>query len=325
MGLKVRFGVVGERTGELEWMGEDLKVGPICRENRSWRWMRAESAAAKGLKALQRVAEAVGACRTSIANANRAMGEQKQPGLRSGFLNPFTFIAGDDGDGAWLTVACEKGASVHSAIADASPPSLVERFNAIAERVVEECGSVNVRLAGVEIGQEGNFNTYDGSGEMRLVVSGELEEWEESGLILNVSKENGTVRTESTVVGIDIRELLDHKEIVEDLIKTLPDRLWGAAGFRMINDRPSWRCPDDQPDLARLLAAYEKVIGQPSPDLVKLHGNDGGSLVAWQGEGHAVVFGQVGGGPHGPKEFHRLTSIEPYWKILDSWAVSYLE
>jgi acetylornithine deacetylase/succinyl-diaminopimelate desuccinylase-like protein len=327
MGVTVRFGVVGERTGELEWMGENLLVGPVCRENRSWRWIRAESGSARGLDALRRVADTVSICRTSIADANAKLGRQEQPGLRSGFLNPFTFVAADEGigEGMWLTVAREKGASAHSAVADASPPSLVERFRAIAERVVEELGAENVRLAGVEIGQEGNFNTYDGSGEMRLVVTGALDACEESGLTIHVSNEQGTVRTGPTVVGIDIRELLDHREIVQGLLKSLPDMLWGEAGLEMVNDRPAWRCPEDQPDLVRLLAAYEAVVGEPSPDLVKLHGNDGGSLVAWQGENHAVVFGQVGGGPHGPEEFHRLTSIRPYWEILDIWAAAYCD
>ena len=77
------------------------------------------------------------------------------------------------------------------------------------------------------------------------------------------------------------------------------------------------------------------MVGEDSPALVKLHGNDGGSLVEWQqsldgdlaerGHGHAVVFGQVGGGPHGPAEFHRATSIRPYWEVLDRWAAFYGE
>ncbi len=93
--------------------------------------------------------------------------------------------------------------------------------------------------------------------------------------------------------------------------------------------------PPEQDDLARLLAAYEAVTGEPSPDLVQLHGNDGGNLVAWQhsvdgdlprrGEGHAVIFGQVGMNPHGPNEFHRGASIRPYVEILDRWAASYLQ
>ena len=98
----------------------------------------------------------------------------------------------------------------------------------------------------------------------------------------------------------------------------------------MVNDLPPWRCPDDHPDLVKLRAAWERTVGGPSPDLVKLHGNDGGHLAAIQqkrdpdaarqGIGNAVVFGQVGAGPHGPKEFARATSIRPYLDILDAWA-----
>jgi len=75
-------------------------------------------------------------------------------------------------------------------------------------------------------------------------------------------------------------------------------------------------------------------VGEPSPAPVKLHGNDGGHLVAWQqaldhdlsakGHGYAIVFGQVGNNPHGPLEFHRCTSIGPYIEILDRWAASYV-
>jgi len=33
-----------------------------------------------------------------------------------------------------------------------------------------------------------------------------------------------------------------------------------------------------------------------------------------------VVLGQVGAGPHGPKESARVTSIRPYLDILYAWA-----
>ncbi len=108
----------------------------------------------------------------------------------------------------------------------------------------------------------------------------------------------------------------------------------GDESLELVHDFPAWRCPSGQDDLVRLLAAYGEVVGQPSPPLVKLHGNDGGALVACRqaadpglaraGEGHAVVFGQVGSNPHGPNEFHRGTSIRPYLDILDHWVDSYL-
>jgi len=39
-----------------------------------------------------------------------------------------------------------------------------------------------------------------------------------------------------------------------------------------------------------------------------------------RGLGSAVVFGQVGRGPHGPDERHVVSSIRPYLDILDGWA-----
>jgi len=136
------------------------------------------------------------------------------------------------------------------------------------------------------------------------------------------------------VVGLELRELLCHREAVAELLSALRARLWGDA-FEVVNDRPAWHCPEDQPDLVRLEAAYEAGIGAPSPHPVKLHGNDGRSLVAWQqatrpelgerGLGHAVVFGQVGRGLQGAREIHRGTSIAPYIEILDRWARSYLD
>jgi hypothetical protein len=128
---------------------------------------------------------------------------------------------------------------------------------------------------------------------------------------------------------MDIRELLDHKDAVEEMMGALRDTLsWGA--LEMAIDLPPWRCPDDNADLVALREAWQAAVGGASPDLVKLHGNDGGHLASIQqagdpdaarhGIGHAVVFGQVGAGPHGPRESARLTSIRPYLDILDAWA-----
>ena len=87
--------------------------------------------------------------------------------------------------------------------------------------------------------------------------------------------------------------------------------------------RPAWRCPEGSPDLGALLDAWAEVVGAPSPDLVKLHGNDGGLIAARAGAtgwAPVVVFGQVGARPHGPDETHECRSIRPYWDILDRFA-----
>ena len=346
-GVAIRFAVVGERTGELEWMDPVPVVGPVCAENRSWRWIRIDSITGRGMTALENVAGAIELGRTTIAtlNAEHTPEEKtsRQPGVRSGFVNPFCIIMGDEDaevPGAlWLMAQRIPGTAIHSAQAKASDASLIESFSSIAGNAVTAFGEDNVRLAGVEIGEDRHFNTYDGSGLMKLVVKGtdldSLSAWahelEVGGIELNASSDPLGVTGGATLVGIDIRELLDHKDAVEELIDTVRDKLaWGT--IEMVNNLPPWRCPDDHPDLVKLRAAWQSTVGSPSPDLVKLHGNDGGHLAALQqgsdehaarhGIGHAVVFGQVGAGPHGPKEYARATSIRPYLDILDRWADS---
>ncbi len=344
-GVDIRFAVVGERTGELEWMKPPPKVGPVCAENRSWRWIRVESTTGRGLFALKRIAETIELGRTTIATLNDehtpSEKTERQPGVRSGFVNPFCIVAADEGADAPSAVSLEAkrvaGAAIHSAQAKASDRSLLESFSSIAGEASAHFGADNVRLGGVEIGEDRNFNVYDGSGGMRLVITGADVEavaaWvdglDAGGIEVNVLSEPLEVTGGPTVVGVDIRELLDHKDAVEELIGRIRDRLsWGS--LEMVIDLPPWRCPDDHRDLVSLRAAWQDVVGGPSPDLVKLHGNDGGHLAAVQqasdpeaarhGVGHAVVFGQVGAGPHGPKEFARATSIRPYLDILDRWA-----
>jgi acetylornithine deacetylase/succinyl-diaminopimelate desuccinylase-like protein len=342
-GVDVRFAVVGERTGELEWMAPPPVVGPVCAENRSWRWLRGESASGRGMAALRRIADAVELGRTTIATLNAVHTPEskaaRQPGVRSGFVNPFCIIQGDEGadaPGAVLVQARRTpGTAIHSAQAAASDLSLLESFLWIAGKAADSFGEDSVRLGGVAIGEDRNFNTYDGSGSMTLAVTGAerdavaawAAELDAGGIETAVAPGPAGVNPGPTVVGIDIRELLDHKAAVEELIGSLRDMLsWGI--LEMVIDLPPWRCPDDHPDLVALRAAWQKTVGHPSPDLVKLHGNDGGHLAALQQardpeaarRGHVVVFGQVGAGPHGPRESARLTSIRPYLDILDAWA-----
>jgi acetylornithine deacetylase/succinyl-diaminopimelate desuccinylase-like protein len=344
-GVEIRFAVVGERTGELEWMDPAPVVGPVCAENRSWRWLRVDSTSGRGMAALGRIADTIELGRTTIATLNAvhtpASKTERQPGVRSGFVNPFCIVMGDEGaaspGAAWLQAQRIPGAAIHSAQAKASDLSLLESFAWIAGKAADAFGEDNVRLAGVEIGEDRNFNTYDGSGLMKLVITGTdvetLAAWADGldagGIEVSASSEPLGVTGGATLVGIDIRELLDHKDAVEELIGTVRDTLsWGT--LEMVIDLPPWRCPDDHEDLVKLRAAWERTVGASSPDLVKLHGNDGGHLAAVQqgndehaarlGIGHAVVFGQVGAGPHGPKEYARATSIRPYLDILDRWA-----
>jgi hypothetical protein len=347
-GVKVRFAIVGERTGELEWMKPEPVVGPICKENRSWRWVRISSEAASGLSALKILASTVGRGRREVVRLNAdevpVAKAARQPGLRSGFVNPFVQVAGDaiqSGPAVWLSVERPAGAAIHSAAAKADAPSLIEVLAEVADAALERWDGA-VTLSGVEIGQDGNFNSYDGSGAMTLrldrVDAGEVRAWATralatTGLIWSASTRLLPTTPGPTVVGLDIRELLDHRVAVRGLLARFERGLWGDGKLEQVSARPPWRCPSGHPDLVRLESAWEAVVGEPSPNLVKLHGNDGGSLVEIQqarspalaavGEGHAVVFGQVGMRPHGRGEFHRLSSVDVYLQILDRWADLY--
>lgn len=345
-GISVRFAVVGERTGELEWMKPEPMVGPICKENRSWRWVRSGSDTDGGLVTLRRIADAVERGRTTVgllnAEAVPAQKASRQPGVRSGFVNPFAYVAaGAPLEAPVVHVEARRrpGAAIHSAAAGVGEPALVERLRDVADAAVATFGEGAVRLVGVEIGRDGNFNSYDGSGAMRLAIgeadAAAVASWaeEQAGHGLELSSlDEPPAPTATTLVGVDIRELLDHRESIEWLLDRLRAQLW-SSWFELVSARPPWRCPADHPDLERLEVAYEAVVGAPSPDLVKLHGNDGGSLAEQQqgadvdarigNIGNAVIFGQVGMRPHGAGEFHRGTSVRPYLDVFDRWVDSW--
>jgi acetylornithine deacetylase/succinyl-diaminopimelate desuccinylase-like protein len=333
-GCRVRFAIVGERTGELEWMRPAPLVGPVCRENRSWRWTRC-SVGSRGSEAVSDIAAVVHRGRHAVLalNTERLPADKasRQPGLRSGWLCSFAWVPGEDPNGDVLRFDRPSGASMHAAAADVSAPSCVEVLAVAFETLhgVATDLSAEIALAALSIGEDGNFNSTDGSG--RLWVS-----WNGRGLpegLARVRERLPHLQVEigsstdvprgptEAVFGLDIRELLDHKEPVEALLADLAAT--PGLAVQRVNARPSWRCPDDHPDLVALLDAWASVVGAPSPDLVKLHGNDGGLIAARAGStgwAPAVVFGQVGARPHGPDETHACGSIQPYWDILDAFA-----
>ncbi|MBI2464278.1 M20/M25/M40 family metallo-hydrolase [Candidatus Peregrinibacteria bacterium] len=445
-GIRVRFAVVGERTGELEWM-KNLKVGPICTENRSWRWARTVSKTSieiadkatmpyekndrksidgeaidgkaidgetidekpmDGMEALKTIAEIVKLGRERIQALNETIDPEKsakQPGLRSGFVNPFVSIGPNNEYATFskttkIHAVRKGGKAIHAASAQTSKASLIETFLEIAENASQTFGTDTISITCVTIGEEGNFNTYDGSGAMRIVINADddaVQQWMTSNKIqqwmtmnnvgitlstldeIKISDKNtmlndGTTPNEpttsdeitisdevtisdkatmqkegapsnnhgaipstdiqnSSVFGIDLRELPEHKTEVENLIAQIREQLATHWNFQMVNNRPSWKCPSDHEDLQKLRLAYATITDESSPHYVKLHGNDGGSLAerqqlsnpryAQKGLGDAVVFGQVGKFPHGKGEFHDLSSVSPYIQILDEWAKQY--
>ena len=216
---RVRFAIVGERTGELEWMKPAPVVGPVCRENRSWRWLRLVSAE-RGEAALSALVGLVRGGRETVLGLNRAEvpadEASRQPGLRSGFLCSFAWVPGEGR--AALTVERVPGAAAHAAAADVAQPSVLEALSAafdVARTVAAERGAT-VDLVGLWIGEDGNFNSVDGSGRLWL-------SWEGPGLDavraavsalpeLRVTA-GGEVPAgpDHSIVGLDIRELLEHQ------------------------------------------------------------------------------------------------------------------
>ena len=75
-------------------------------------------------------------------------------------------------------------------------------------------------------------------------------------------------------------------------------------------------CPPGNPHLAKLLRAVEQVSGQPAEIGRKL----AGTSARFAPGGCAVVWGQTGIGPHSRHERHYVPSIEPYLRVLDSFA-----
>ncbi len=77
-------------------------------------------------------------------------------------------------------------------------------------------------------------------------------------------------------------------------------------------------CPPENPYLAGLLAAVERVWGRPAEIGRKL----AGTSARFAPGGSAVVWGQAGIGPHSRHERHFIPSIEPYLCVLDAFADS---
>ncbi len=77
-------------------------------------------------------------------------------------------------------------------------------------------------------------------------------------------------------------------------------------------------CPPDNPLLALLLTAVERVGGCPPGVGRKL----AGTSARFAPGGNAVVWGQSGIGPHSRSERHFIPSIRPYLEVLDAFAAS---
>jgi succinyl-diaminopimelate desuccinylase len=75
-------------------------------------------------------------------------------------------------------------------------------------------------------------------------------------------------------------------------------------------------CPQENPLLAKLVAAVEEVSGEPAV----MGKKKPGSSARFAPGGNQVVWGQTGIGPHSREERHFIPSVEPYMKVLDEFA-----
>ncbi len=75
-------------------------------------------------------------------------------------------------------------------------------------------------------------------------------------------------------------------------------------------------CPVNNPYLAQLLSAIEKVSGASAVIGRKKPGTSG----RFAPGGNAVIWGQTGTGPHSAEERHFIPSIEPHLRVLDALA-----
>jgi acetylornithine deacetylase/succinyl-diaminopimelate desuccinylase-like protein len=117
------------------------------------------------------------------------------------------------------------------------------------------------------------------------------------------------------VLGVELRP------IPEDDLDVLIEELESLCGELELEieaevlDR-GVRCPDDDPPLARLVAAVTAVSGEPAV----IGRKKPGSSARFAPGGRQVVWGQSGVGPHSRDERHWLPSIAPYLAVLDEFA-----
>lgn len=331
LAAEVKLAIVGERTGEIEGMGE-VPVGPICDANRGWRWYRGQGTEElSGAQGLEKVTQIIASGRTTVADLNSENFSPRmdaQKNWRSGFVNSFALIGPDselENFGNGTSVEIEIGGEAkHAAAISADQPTALEKLNTIVSEAEKEFGVGNVLVANVEVGQDENYNTVTGGGKIKLVVANAMPNLNEWLISLNSQNlkvtalpfDSSNIFKRPGVFGLDIREIPEHTGDVNVWIRDTRAQLAGlGVELQNINEGDGWVCPPDNPELAKLRAAYTQVIGQESPALGKLHGNDGRFF-----DGKAVVFGQTGISPHGAKEAHYIPSIENYLNILDSFG-----
>jgi succinyl-diaminopimelate desuccinylase len=116
-------------------------------------------------------------------------------------------------------------------------------------------------------------------------------------------------------LGIEVRPIPDDDVVaMVDEIREICHELGHELEIETLEAGVS--CPEDNPHLARLLAAVEAVSGRPA----EIGRKKPGSSARFAPGGNAVVWGQSGLGPHAADERHFIPSIEPFLEALDEFA-----
>ncbi|MBP7148056.1 MAG: M20/M25/M40 family metallo-hydrolase [Acidobacteria bacterium] len=119
------------------------------------------------------------------------------------------------------------------------------------------------------------------------------------------------------VLGLEVRPIPedDHGALLAALAEVAAE-----CGVELLVDviEGGMACPDEDPHVARLAAAVERVGGGPPRVGRKL----AGTSARFAPGGRAVVWGQSGVGPHTREERHYVPSIAPYLAALDEFSGS---
>ncbi len=117
------------------------------------------------------------------------------------------------------------------------------------------------------------------------------------------------------VLGVELRPIPeDDLDALIDELRSLCSELELTLDPEVIDH--GVRCPDDDPHLARLIAAVTAVSGEPAV----IGRKKPGSSARFAPGGRQVVWGQSGVGPHSRDERHWIPSIAPYLAVLDDFA-----
>ncbi|MFC1615801.1 M20/M25/M40 family metallo-hydrolase [Patescibacteria group bacterium] len=336
--MRDKLGVVGERTNEVE-LDSDVnreKFNTICDANRAVHHLKA-SAGKKltGIEAM-RVFKDVMKTGREIAlrnNANISSDRmERQKSWRTSFSNPFLQIAAngefDIQTGSKLITLERKGKSKHTAEVDVEDQTTAEIFWDIIESARQKFGE-NVQLYDLEIGKVNSFNTVSADGKMNLIIDSErdeIREWISAVMETNENLEDDSTITvikdnwdlslglDTSLFGLDIREIPEHLEDISELIEDLRKQMQESGGDLAIEiEANGWICPSDNPHLQKIISAYRCFHGKEPVLEGKPHANDGRLVPG----GNAIVLGQSGHNPHGPEEAHYIPSIIKWLEMMD--------